>query len=239
MYQALFQAADQDTAGTVAHPPGANADRLAHIGGFDMQIRCARKQAVQPARHQHERVRAAKQIDQRVRIPRALLGERLCDKIRRVPEQQVPAVIRVEHQHGRVINCIEHFRVAIDAVVRERMKQPEARRNARSEGRVTSHELRLLPQGSRLAIPSRDAISGSTNSAVLVDAGTADLVNATLADWVLTDAESSPCIDAGDNDARWQLESEGNGRIIDLCRYGGTAQASRTFVVKSSVLIAR
>ncbi len=63
--------------------------------------------------------------------------------------------------------------------------------------------------------------------------------SAALSDWVLTDAENSPCIDAGDDDPRWQLETEYNGRIINLGRYGGTAQASRTFVVKGSVLIVR
>jgi hypothetical protein len=63
--------------------------------------------------------------------------------------------------------------------------------------------------------------------------------SAALSDWVLTDAVNSPCIDAGDDDPRWQLETEYNGRIINLGRYGGTAQASRTFVVKGSVLIVR
>jgi hypothetical protein len=63
--------------------------------------------------------------------------------------------------------------------------------------------------------------------------------NTALADWVTTDTDVSPCIDAGDDDARWALEPEPNGQVINLGRYGGTAEASKSFGSGGSLFIFR
>ncbi|MGC4090445.1 MAG: right-handed parallel beta-helix repeat-containing protein [Polyangiaceae bacterium] len=44
----------------------------------------------------------------------------------------------------------------------------------------------------------------------------------------VVDAETSPCIDAGDTNVPVALESQPNGGRIELGRYGGTVEASRT-----------
>lgn len=47
--------------------------------------------------------------------------------------------------------------------------------------------------------------------------------------WVL-DSVDSPCIDKGDPSSDYSLETVGNGQRINIGRYGGTAEASRTTI---------
>lgn len=47
--------------------------------------------------------------------------------------------------------------------------------------------------------------------------------------WIL-DSVDSPCIDKGDPTSDYSLETAGNGQRINIGRYGGTAEASRTTV---------
>jgi hypothetical protein len=60
---------------------------------------------------------------------------------------------------------------------------------------------------------------------------------ATLA-WV-KDAVSSPCIDAGDPDDSVGQEPARNGRIVNLGAYGGTAQASITWMKSGTIFLIR
>ncbi len=56
--------------------------------------------------------------------------------------------------------------------------------------------------------------------------------------WV-TDAATSPCIDAGDPAAGYTREPEPNGRRINMGAYGNTAQASRTPLARETVITIR
>lgn len=59
-----------------------------------------------------------------------------------------------------------------------------------------------------------------------------------LADWV-KDAESSPCIDAGDPASSYANEPASNGKRINLGAYGNTAEASQSPFRAGSLLIIR
>ncbi|MHC4568751.1 MAG: hypothetical protein ACYTE3_23695, partial [Planctomycetota bacterium] len=48
-------------------------------------------------------------------------------------------------------------------------------------------------------------------------------------EWIADD-ETSPCIDAGDPDSDLHAESSPNGGRINMGAYGGTSQASKSFI---------
>jgi hypothetical protein len=50
------------------------------------------------------------------------------------------------------------------------------------------------------------------------------------------DAETSPCIDAGDPASSYALESEPNGKRVNLGAYGNTPQASRSKSIRGTVI---